>query len=264
MPSLALWRAVEARLFAEIQLEEPVLDLGCGNGFFAEIALNKQVRCGCDTDLSQVRRARLSEAYRNAVAADARMLPYKDQSFATIISNCTLEHICNLEQALHEISRVLIPGGKLVFTVPTEKFNDWFCLSWFLNKLGLRGLAKRKIELYNKHQFHHHIYPVRKWSLILEQAGFRAEEHRYYASRCFFFLFSALDDIHHIFARLISSKTDSSEAKTSQITERLADSVFGNIAGAVWWSLFRYFYRKESSIAPEGAAVLIQAAKRAS
>ncbi len=261
MPSLALWRSIEADVFSECDMQEPVLDLGCGNGFFAEIALNKQVQSGCDRDLSQVRQARLSKIYRNNVVADAKNLPYKDQSFATIISNCVLEHIHDLERALGEAFRVLIPGGKLIFTVPTEKFNEWFYLSWLLDKLGLHRLAQKQTERYNRHQFHIHIYTVQKWSQLLAQAGFHMEEHLYYASQAFLFLFSAFDDISHILGNVVRRKADSSEARASQMTAPLTDSGVADLAARSLRPLLYPLYIKGKSIAAEGAGVLIQARK---
>ena len=60
--------------------------------------------------------------------ADARKLPFHDNSFDRVVSISVLEHIYPAEggdvQALKEISRVLRPGGELLLTVPyKEKAN---------------------------------------------------------------------------------------------------------------------------------------------
>ncbi len=46
--------------------------------------------------------------------ADARSLPWADQSFDLAFSSCAFEHIQELPRALKEIARVLRPGGVLV------------------------------------------------------------------------------------------------------------------------------------------------------
>ena len=46
--------------------------------------------------------------------ADARTLPWPDQSFDVAFSSCAFEHIQELPRALKEIARVLRPGGALV------------------------------------------------------------------------------------------------------------------------------------------------------
>jgi SAM-dependent methyltransferase len=242
-------------------MEEPIPDIGCGNGFFANVSLRENVFIESDTDISQVCRARLSGAYRHVVVADACNLPYADQNFATIVSNCVIEYIQDLEQAVWEISRVLALGGKFYLTMPTQKFNDWFYLSLVLCKLGLHGLAERQINRYNAHQFHHHIYSVQTWASKLEQAGLKMENHRFYAGRLFSFVFSALDNLHHMFGRLISPKTGSSETRTAEAAGFLSANALGKCIAEFWWYLLKHFYCRERSAASEGAAVLIQARK---
>ncbi|MBK7643970.1 MAG: class I SAM-dependent methyltransferase [Planctomycetes bacterium] len=46
--------------------------------------------------------------------ADARSIPWPDQSFDLAFSSCAFEHIQDLGRALREIARVLRPGGVLV------------------------------------------------------------------------------------------------------------------------------------------------------
>jgi len=46
-------------------------------------------------------------------------LPFADESFQVVTMLAVLEHIEKEKQILREIHRVLIPGGKLVLTVPS-------------------------------------------------------------------------------------------------------------------------------------------------
>ena len=57
---------------------------------------------------------------------DATRLPFPDNSFDCIITSEVLEHIQDDVAALHELSRVLKPGGVLAATVP----------SWFPEKIN--------------------------------------------------------------------------------------------------------------------------------
>ncbi|MEQ9560255.1 MAG: class I SAM-dependent methyltransferase [Rhodospirillales bacterium] len=45
-------------------------------------------------------------------------LPISDGVYDTVISLNTLEHVYALERSLHEMARVLKPGGRLILTVP--------------------------------------------------------------------------------------------------------------------------------------------------
>ncbi len=260
-PSLALWRSVEARLFAGVALREPVLDIGCGNGFFASASFDAQLHAGCDKDLRQVRRARLAKAYRHLMVADIGNLPYRDGTFATVICNCVLEHVEDIRSALREIARVLAPQGRLVFTVPTEKFNEWFYLAWLLQKTGMSGWRKKHIERYNSILFHHNIYPLSEWTKHLKANGLRVVDHEYYAPQVFQFIFSALDDVQHGIGHLVRTKNASSEDWSARISEGFFARFVGTAAARFWWCLLLHLSRAEPSPDETGAAILVEAQK---
>jgi ubiquinone/menaquinone biosynthesis C-methylase UbiE len=54
--------------------------------------------------------------------ADIRALPFKNETFNTIICISTLEHIKELVQALNDIKRILKPRGKLLAGFPAQNF----------------------------------------------------------------------------------------------------------------------------------------------
>jgi SAM-dependent methyltransferase len=49
---------------------------------------------------------------------DLTRLTYPDASFDVVLTSETLEHVPDLDAALGEIRRVLVPGGRHVFTIP--------------------------------------------------------------------------------------------------------------------------------------------------
>jgi SAM-dependent methyltransferase len=103
-----------------------VLDVGCGDGHFAGACLvpsyGARIDVGIDPAFASVREAHDAGVYRMALACGGQALPFADGSFPTVVSNCVLEHIPPLDETLREIHRVLAPGGKLIITVPSDKF----------------------------------------------------------------------------------------------------------------------------------------------
>src|SRR3712207_6390039 len=106
-----LVRSVEARLFWELdaELAEPILDVGCGDGTFAQIAFPTHHGriVGIDPRPADVREAQRRGAYAVTMVADGARIPCRDASFPTVISNCVLEHVEPLDETLREIVRVL-------------------------------------------------------------------------------------------------------------------------------------------------------------
>jgi len=99
-----------------------VLDLGCADGSFAESATRANV--------VRVDRNRLQNKGGRFVQADAAMLPFPDGAFMAIISNHSLEHICDIHGSLREIRRVLRSEGALYIAVPdastlTDRIYRW-------------------------------------------------------------------------------------------------------------------------------------------
>ena len=113
------------------------LDLGCGEGrhcFGAYMSEEIDV-FGFDMSLSDVGKAKenfdqfnenTSTKSCNFGVADAKKLPFKDNTFDFIICSEVLEHIIDYQSALSEINRILKPEGKLAVSVP-KFFPEWIC-----------------------------------------------------------------------------------------------------------------------------------------
>ena len=179
----ALLRAVEAQFYAGIELPAPTLDVGCGDGHFVSSAFDSPLTVGMDSDLDLVRKTfARNGVYHGLIQAEAGKLPFADGVFGSAISNSVLEHIPEIENALEEISRVLRPGAPFVFTVPSEFFCGFLSVSGVLSKLGLRAIARAYKHLFNRISRHQHYQTLQEWCALLEQAGMRLVQHRYYFS----------------------------------------------------------------------------------
>ncbi len=126
-PSLGLWRAAEIAILREQVFEHPVLDLGCGDGLVTSQVLSR-VEIGLDPDEKVLKRAAQRGVYERFEATRAEEMRLPDASVGTVVSNSVLEHLPRLDAVLEAVARVLRPGGRLIFTVPTEAFSRWLVL----------------------------------------------------------------------------------------------------------------------------------------
>src|SRR5206468_2087851 len=138
-----------ARWLAAMSIPEPVLDIGSGDGLFAERTFLRALSVGIDRDPAELAIARTRHIYRSLTAADAARLPFRDAAFASVISNSVLEHLGDLPATLAEIRRVLRADGRLWFSVPSPLYGKLLFHSTMLAALGLRGLSHRYEELIN-------------------------------------------------------------------------------------------------------------------
>lgn len=161
-------RPQEAVLFQNNMkyLKSPVLDFGCGDGFFAEIVFGKKkIDVGLDIKSSRINEAKEKKIYKKTVIYDGKTISFPDNYFTSVISNCVLEHLPNLMINVKEIYRVLRPGGYFLTTVMTDKWENYL--------LGKRILGKYYLNYMRKKQEHHNLLSVKKWQDKFEEVRFK-------------------------------------------------------------------------------------------
>ncbi|CAN5589848.1 class I SAM-dependent methyltransferase [soil metagenome] len=183
-PHRAILRAVECRLMGEVDLVAPVLDVGCGDGHFASIAYRSPIDVGVDVRHEELveARARGAEVYRSVAKAGATELPFADGAFATVVSNCVIEHIEDNQAVLSEVARVLRPGGTFATTLPSEHFAPMLLGSTVLRRLHLHRASKAYGRFFNRISHHHHVHDAAEWRRRFAAVGLDVEVHEYYFS----------------------------------------------------------------------------------
>jgi ubiquinone/menaquinone biosynthesis C-methylase UbiE len=201
----ALVRGIECRLFAELgTLEDPVLDVGCGDGHFASMAFKTAPFVGFDLDHTILKEAASRHVYKCVLNASATELPFTAAIFPTVVSNSAIEHIPDLDRTLAEINRVLSLGGRFIFSVPSPYFAQFLLGSALLRKLGANGLAENYGHWFENHSHIEHSYCPDVWEQKLAAHGFEIISWQYYMSAA---AHRAFDLLHYLgLPNLISRK----------------------------------------------------------
>lgn len=94
-----------------------ILDVGCGTGYYLNLVRRRGFDCA-GLDRSQNMLRQLKDTYPDLPVqmADARKLPFKDNSYDAVISIETLRYFSDRNPLLAEIYRVVKPGGLIFIT----------------------------------------------------------------------------------------------------------------------------------------------------
>lgn len=109
-----IWKAVQA---SAPKFRGHLLDVGCGRKPYRQFLLdNKYITqyTGIDIETAIV----YEDGIRPDFTWDGTVMPFDDNSFDTLMATEVLEHCPDTHQIIHEMKRVLKPGGLIFFTVP--------------------------------------------------------------------------------------------------------------------------------------------------
>jgi 2-polyprenyl-6-hydroxyphenyl methylase/3-demethylubiquinone-9 3-methyltransferase len=147
-----------------------VLEVGCGLGYLSERIRKERGLAPVSLDIARSLLAIGLERGRVAspVCGSALALPFDDASFDLVLSTECIEHTPDPRGAVHEMLRVLRPGGRVVLTCPNAA---WHWAVRLANALGIRP--------YDGFENWPGFTELRSWVLeaggeVLEQIGFHA------------------------------------------------------------------------------------------
>jgi SAM-dependent methyltransferase len=131
-----------------------LLDVGCGLGYYVKDALDE----GFDAHGIEISKPALLKALPGVSGklqyGSITEIPFDNEQFDAVICFDVIEHIkpSDTEQAIHELYRVLKPGGFLILTTPSMHFGEW---------------------VYN--MSHINCRPEKFWDLMFSKFGFKVK-----------------------------------------------------------------------------------------
>jgi SAM-dependent methyltransferase len=178
----ALLRSVEASYYQDFELPEPVLDLGSGDGHFANLTFDDPLDVGLDPWWEPLKESKQYHAYKAIIQAHGNEMPFPSGHFASAVSNSVLEHITEVDEVLVETARVLKPGAPFLFCCPNPDYYTELSISAIFRKVGLNKLGQAYKNWFGRMSRTYHADTPSVWEARLEKAGFRLERWWHYFS----------------------------------------------------------------------------------
>ncbi|MFQ5739690.1 MAG: bifunctional 2-polyprenyl-6-hydroxyphenol methylase/3-demethylubiquinol 3-O-methyltransferase UbiG, partial [Acidobacteriota bacterium] len=162
-------------LFPRPPEELSVLEVGCGGGLLSEELLRAGVSVtGVDLAGGALRHAMLHARSEGVepryVQAPAEALPFREKTFAAVLSSDFLEHVQDIRACVQECARVLSPGGVFLY--------DTINRTWLTRIFHVGVLQKwRKLVPPNTHDWRQFIRP-RELEKAMRACGLQPVEKR--------------------------------------------------------------------------------------
>jgi len=169
-------RAVEGRYYETIEVENPLLDLGIGDGHFSATTFPDKIDFGIDPAWKSLLEAKTFHSANMLACANGDMLPFPDMYFSSVISNSVLEHIEDVTAVLTEVRRVLKDDGNFVICVPNDNFTRNLSIAIFLKKIRWNKAVTWYQKIFNRISRHYHPDSTAVWVKNLKDAGFSIKE----------------------------------------------------------------------------------------
>lgn len=168
----AFLRTIEGKYLQKFDLNKVVLDLGCGDGYFAYSTFPNMKFIGIDPSFPALLEAKKPGNYKLLVNCKGDYLPVIRGSIDTVISNSVLEHIDHVDSVIGEIHQVLKNGGQLLVTMPNDNFTKNLSVARTLDRAGFKKLAGCYRKLFNKISRHFHTDNKQNWELRFRKQKF--------------------------------------------------------------------------------------------
>ncbi|HEY4181762.1 MAG TPA: class I SAM-dependent methyltransferase [Kofleriaceae bacterium] len=150
------------------------LDVGCGDGFWWTLRDHEQGQVyGIDISASEIAQAKTRI---NAALTDvSSQQPFPGEKFDTIIGNCSLEHVPDIDGALENLRKAAADKAKLIMFVPTPRWAYQGNLQeWLLEHFP--RLAMTMSGAMNGFFQHWHLYDAKVWTSLLAANGWKVRE----------------------------------------------------------------------------------------
>jgi len=130
---------------SRIGSQRRILDIGCGS---SRIIQSLPAAVALDVDLKKLRFLKQTNPFLSR--GSVFELPFRDQSFSTVICSEVIEHVEKSPIIWSELRRVLRPGGTLIIGTPDYSTLIWPALEWAYMKILPTAYGEQHIAHYTR------------------------------------------------------------------------------------------------------------------
>jgi demethylmenaquinone methyltransferase / 2-methoxy-6-polyprenyl-1,4-benzoquinol methylase len=177
-----LWKN---HMLSILDKRENILDLACGTGILSSLISksNKKQIMGLDLALDYLKIAKKKRRYSLFINGNAETLPYRSNSFDTIISSYLAKYV-NIRRLVEESWRVLNHNGVIVFHDFTYPQNVIFRILWSAYFVVLQIVGNFSAAWGTVFRDLNNVIRNTKWveemMYVLQQAGFKSISCNFY------------------------------------------------------------------------------------
>ena len=210
----------------------PILDVGCGDGFWWTLRDHVDHREVYGIDISAREVAQAKQRINAALTDVSREQPFPGTEFEEINGNCSLEHVPDIDAALSNLRKAAAPNARLLMFVPTPRWAyQGRVQSWLLQRAP--RVAMSIAGALNGFFQHWHLYDAKVWTRLLAQNGWRVRATYGLGSARSEFLFRAF--MPPAFAEFVAKKLTG--FYPSKLAKYLPDRLLAPAARLVTWAV---------------------------
>lgn len=148
-------------------VEDMILDIGCGHRPHGHVNVDLYAKATWhrSEDRFPTDRSLIKKRIKNLVTANAHHLPFKDNTFSTVFSRNTIEHVTNPVKMIKEMLRVskheviIVCPHRYSDAAKSPPHHNFFNIKWFLYETEKLGYYC-KVETTKWRYFPHIIFPL--------------------------------------------------------------------------------------------------------
>ncbi len=143
---------------------DSLLEIGCGRGWLTQ---RMQELCPATYGIDVNPKSIAHGVAENLATMDAVDLRFEDEQFDHVYSFHAIEHIVDAGDAINEMQRVLVPGGRILLVYPAEPIRGLYAMPGAWIGFGNPFLAR---------ELHVHSFTPRRIRRLAEQCGLKHVE----------------------------------------------------------------------------------------